>query len=364
MSESSWPLPEPTSRPEPPSRPAPPASPPPAEAAPQASAPGFEDDEDDDGDVTQVLPPQLKPPPTLASPAQPAPQQAPAPQATPRYAPAPTGPEGSPAPLAPPTGLTGPAPATQGAPAQPAPYPGPQAAPPPQPMPEGTPWPQGYPPAQPTPWPQSTPWPASQPPAAPGAWPSQRPAAAADRGPRIRALPVFDQIVVGVAGVLVLVAVVLTAIAPVYPPRGRAQKLLDARIHPPAAVTSTQPTPSGSPAAGPDELPAELRGTWTGNVTQKDPAHEFNTTYPVTLVLRGGSIGQVVGTSNYPTIPCSGDLLLNQGGNAVQVTEHIVGGTNCSDTALSLTLDGNGNLVYHFDDVGDGTGDGVLTKQR
>jgi hypothetical protein len=175
---------------------------------------------------------------------------------------------------------------------------------------------------------------------------------------------VFDQIVVGVAGVLVLVAVVLTAIAPVYPPRGRAQKLLDARINPPAPVTSTQPTPSGSPAAGPDQLPAELRGTWTGDVAQKDPAHEFNTTYPVTLVLRGGSIGQVVGTSNYPTIPCSGDLLLNQGGSAVQVTEHIVGGTNCSDTTVSLTLNGNGELVYHFDDVGDGTGDGVLTKQR
>ena len=67
---------------------------------------------------------------------------------------------------------------------------------------------------------------------------------------------------------------------------------------------------------------------------------------------------------NLGTYAVTGNLLLNQVGTGVQVTEHIVNGTNCSDATLLLSLDGSGNLVYHFDDVGDGTGDGLLTRQR
>jgi hypothetical protein len=177
---------------------------------------------------------------------------------------------------------------------------------------------------------------------------------------------VLAQVVVGLVGILVVAAVVLTALAPVYPPRHRAEKLYADRLRPPApAPTATaRPGASASPDSDPGQFPTDLIGTWTGSVNQKDPAHDFDSTYDVSLVLRGGTTGQVIGTSSYPTIPCSGDLVMTAGGANVQVTEHIVAGTQCTDTKLSLRLDGSGNLIYHFDDVGDGTGDGVLTKQR
>jgi len=177
---------------------------------------------------------------------------------------------------------------------------------------------------------------------------------------------VLDQAVVGVAGVLVLVALVFTALAPVYPTRGKAAKeFADRLVPPPAAAASPKPGAGGTPTTGADQLPAALIGTWSGVVTQNNPSTNFHTSYAVTLVLHGGTVGNVVGTSSYPSIPCTGDLLLDRGGSEVMVTEHIVSGTHsCSDTPLSLKLDGSGNLVYHFADSGDGTGDGVLNKQR
>lgn len=184
--------------------------------------------------------------------------------------------------------------------------------------------------------------------------------------PGLRGLPMLDRAVVGVVGVLVVAAVVLTALAPVYPARHRAEKLYADRLQPPrpAPTAPVQPGASATPDSDPGQFPTALIGTWTGSVHQQDPAHDYDATYDVALVLRGGTTGQVVGTSSYPTIPCTGDLVMTQGGASVQVTERIVAGTQCTDTTLSLSLDGSGNLVYHFDDVGDGTGDGVLTKQR
>jgi hypothetical protein len=162
----------------------------------------------------------------------------------------------------------------------------------------------------------------------------------------------------------VLAAIVLTALAPVYPARGRAAKQFADRLAPPRPAASASPAPGvgTTPAQGPDALPSAMVGTWTGTVNQSDPAADYQASYVVTLVLRGGVTGNVVGTSDYPTVPCTGDLLLNRGGSDVQVTEHIVSGTQCSDTMLSLSLDAGGNLRYHFDDSGDGTGDGVLTR--
>jgi hypothetical protein len=156
--------------------------------------------------------------------------------------------------------------------------------------------------------------------------------------------------------------VVLTALAPVYPRHKGAAEAHG--VAPQAAGAS--PAPNGA-----DGFPDGLTGIWNGTVTQTSPATQSgpaagpSTTFTVTLVLRGGTVGNVVGTSRYPTIPCSGELvLLGSGGSDVQVTEHILTGTDgCVDTTLSLRLDGAGRLIYHFDDVGYGKGDAVLTRQ-
>ncbi|OHV32080.1 hypothetical protein BCD49_30925 [Pseudofrankia sp. EUN1h] len=178
--------------------------------------------------------------------------------------------------------------------------------------------------------------------------------------------------------VLILAAVLLTALAPVYPSRGQTAKDFATRFPPPAGGTGAPappattppgatpsapgtPTPSAPASAGPNQLPAAMRGTWSGSVRQQGT----NTVqYNVTITLTGGAVGSVVGTSSYPTVPCSGDLLLSATGTTVQVSEHItIGQSDCFDTTLFLALDGSGNLTYHFDDVGYGTGDATLTRQ-
>lgn len=193
---------------------------------------------------------------------------------------------------------------------------------------------------------------------------------------RSQALPILDQIVVGVAGVLILAAVILTAIAPIYPSRGETAKDFASRFPPPAggpaspgpsvpppAAAPGTAAPSTQPSVGGGQLPAGMNGTWSGSLTQKNASNTVQ--YNVTITLTGGAVGSVVGTSSYPTVPCAGDLTLTAVGARVQVAEHITNGQNdCFDTTLLLGLDGSGNLTYHFDDVGYGTGDGTLTRQR
>ncbi|ONH25090.1 hypothetical protein BL253_28265 [Pseudofrankia asymbiotica] len=183
----------------------------------------------------------------------------------------------------------------------------------------------------------------------------------------------FDQIIVGVSCVLILTAVVLTALAPVYPSRGKTAKEFATRYPVPAGAAGSPapgapsapgtPAPSLVPSAGAGQLPAGMRGTWSGTVVQRS-TQSNSTSYAVTITLTGGATGSVVGTSSYPTSPCSGDLTLNVVGTTVEVFEHITAGmTHCFDTTLFLTLGGNDSLTYHFDDVGYGTGDATLTRQ-
>ncbi|MBL7519546.1 hypothetical protein I6A84_15915, partial [Frankia sp. CNm7] len=142
----------------------------------------------------------------------------------------------------------------------------------------------------------------------------------------------------------------------------------------PAAAPPAGPPagPARGPGAGPTSsagaaaLPSGMVGTWSGTLTQSATADRAEEKYNVTLTLRGGEVGDVVGTSNYPTIPCGGDLVLEQTGTRVQVTEQITTGTeNCADeVTVFLELESTGTLLYHFDDAGFGAGDAVLTKQR
>ncbi|WP_131804105.1 hypothetical protein [Pseudofrankia sp. BMG5.36] len=182
----------------------------------------------------------------------------------------------------------------------------------------------------------------------------------------------LDQIIVGVSCVLILTAVVLTALAPIYPSRGQTAKEFASRYPVPAGASGSPapsapapgtPTPSAVPSASAGQLPAVMRGTWSGTVVQQY-TRDNSSNYSVTITLTGGTVGSVVGTSSYPTSPCSGDLQLRAVGTTVEVFEHItIGASKCFDTTLFLTLNGNDGLTYHFDDVGYGTGDAELTRQ-
>jgi len=280
------------------------------------------------------------------------------------------------------------------APASSAPWLSPPVQPPPVPLPPvqppvatpaSPPWIQAGQPAQlPTATPPPQPWvqtaqPAQQPPtgAVPLAGPvpfaaapttAQAPGPAPEQGQRVRALPVLDQIVVGVAGVLVLAAVVLTVLAPVYPSRGQTAKDFAARFPVPAGATGSPappttgtPAPGTSPSAAAGQLPAGMVGTWTGTGTVT--AGSDSARFTVTISLTGGAVGNVVGTSTYPAAPCTGNLTLVNVGTKVEVSEHITTRTDdCFDSTLYLAVDASGHLLYHFDDEGYGVGDATLSR--
>ncbi len=90
-------------------------------------------------------------------------------------------------------------------------------------------------------------------------------------------------------------------------------------------------------------LPAVYRGTWEGTGTEPDP----NETWPVTVAFRGGGADEVVGTATYPTLACSGELILrgvDPATGSIEVTEDItIGEDACVDGgtfAFAATADG------------------------
>jgi hypothetical protein len=298
-------------------------------------------DDGADGDVTVVLPPGLVVLPVAltkaagTSPAGPD-STGPGPAAGPGLAP-PDGPRGEAPPAAwPPAGTAWPA----GSPAA-----GPAAVPPPAWPPASAPpvtWPPAAAAAPPAGWAQpaaaaSAPYPSTAPAPAPG-----------------RRLSALDWSVAAVAGLLALSALVLTLLAPVYP-----------KAHIPASLRSLLPSPPAAAGATPDAnaLPAAMAGTWTGTVTQHSSTASEH--YTVELTLTAGQVGQQVGTSVYTASgwSCDGTFTLTSGGSTVQGNEAFPRSRECGGDVLTLRLDASGELVYHFDDAGQGTGDGVLTRK-
>lgn len=56
------------------------------------------------------------------------------------------------------------------------------------------------------------------------------------------------------------------------------------------------------------EVPESYLGTWEGSGTQTNPEIDW----PITISLTGGAYGDIVGTVDYPTLGCGGELILNR----------------------------------------------------
>ena len=114
---------------------------------------------------------------------------------------------------------------------------------------------------------------------------------------------------------------------------------------PPGSTSS--PAASGTATEAELVVAAEMTGTWQGVVSQPNSSSDL---YPTTTVLRTGRIGEVVGTSDYPTLGCSGNLRLIVGGPQARVREEITAETSvsCIDGDIHLSLASDGTLSWAF----------------
>jgi hypothetical protein len=105
-------------------------------------------------------------------------------------------------------------------------------------------------------------------------------------------------------------------------------------------------SPLTAPVAAQQALPAAFVGHWEGLLVQINP----DTRYPVSIELTGGSPGSAVGTIDYPTLGCSGNLVLQSvAGSQATLTERLtVGQTICTyvDATVTLTQQADGSLAF------------------
>jgi hypothetical protein len=90
--------------------------------------------------------------------------------------------------------------------------------------------------------------------------------------------------------------------------------------------------------------------TWTGTGYQENPAN----TWPVTVVLDGGNEGDVIGTIDYPTLGCGGEIILTEVNTednfgSFWAREHITyGQDNCIDGGQFLFHLSEGAFLLNF----------------
>ena len=132
---------------------------------------------------------------------------------------------------------------------------------------------------------------------------------------------------------------------------------------PPARAISSTVPPSPRPAtasvrsqtstpftAGSGQLPQQLSGTWRGSVFQASVAE----TYPVVLQL-ANQPGTTIGTSDYETLECQGELRLNAVfAYSVEITEYITSNNgNCvSPVKITLKWLDRNHIFYSFSNPG------------
>lgn len=116
---------------------------------------------------------------------------------------------------------------------------------------------------------------------------------------------------------------------------------------PQVAVPSSRPTVSTIVTRSSGSVPDGIIGSWAGTVSQEDAP---NMPYPVRINLHQGTLGDEVGTSDYPTLECFGRLILSSvSTSAIVVTEKLMVGQICYDqTVIALTLKPNGSVEYSF----------------
>lgn len=122
-----------------------------------------------------------------------------------------------------------------------------------------------------------------------------------------------------------------------------------------AACAAAQPAPAGEAGVG-----HAFAGSWRGTGSQSDQAGEWS----IALTLAGGRPGEVVGTIQYPSLACGGDLLLRRSGpGALELRERITFGSCVDGGLLTLRpLDG-GRLGYDWrQENGTLTATGTLSR--
>lgn len=115
------------------------------------------------------------------------------------------------------------------------------------------------------------------------------------------------------------------------------------------SYTFEYPGPDQQPA-GEALLPIEFGGTWTGTVQQyADEARGAREdTYPVELTLTAGAVGPVVGTIDYPTLGCGGELVLVAVNiDSVELSENIT----YDDTSDGNSCAEDGGIILRFVDA-------------
>lgn len=121
----------------------------------------------------------------------------------------------------------------------------------------------------------------------------------------------------------------------------------------PGTVRSSEPT-------GADALPDGMGGAWTGTIRQ-GPVD-----FTAEVVLRGGPVGAIVGTSDNPTDGCTADLkLLEVEGDRVVMQERVITSSGLCRGAdrLTLTLRPDGRLDYRFEATQiNSVGTGILDR--
>jgi len=121
-------------------------------------------------------------------------------------------------------------------------------------------------------------------------------------------------------------------------------------------TTASAHTSSAKPAATPT-IPADLAGTWSGTVTQTDPA------LAVTVRIRLAA-GSSAGTISYPQLGCSGHLLLVSVLAGTFTLEQGItkGQQSCESGVVLLSPQGTASLAYKFRRSGAPSPAGVLSK--
>jgi quercetin dioxygenase-like cupin family protein len=133
-------------------------------------------------------------------------------------------------------------------------------------------------------------------------------------------------------------------------PTPEAEAIMDiivARI-PAGSGVSALPSIQPEPVVG---VPMKFLGTWTGIGVQRDPDVEW----PISVDVDGGAVGEIVGTTDYPTYPCGGQLVLTEYTETyIRMIETLTYGADlcASGGTITLSVNANGGLDFVWEGIG------------
>ncbi|CAO5152437.1 eukaryotic-like serine/threonine-protein kinase [Frankia sp. AiPs1] len=160
---------------------------------------------------------------------------------------------------------------------------------------------------------------------APGRSSGRNPAAGGPRRPSLgRTLPIGGWLPAGISAVMVMVAVVAALVAGAVYLLAASGSNADAHGRDPSGFpTSAPPSPLIA------TVPAAMIGRWQGTVAQGALS------FPLTMTLRAGQVGETVGTARNPRDGCTSDLRLVSAGADDDPSSHEVPATDDGQGATS-----------------------------